>query len=143
MILETLDGAATGAMSQEVEPPSGATPHQLTCCHAYCSACVIAGLQVRWGGYSPCQHNLSYKLILLQLVSQLILQLKVQLSGPCFLLFYWCVVQGKTYRPNVVRIGSEEAPVSQRAKDVWVDVLIARYMDMDSATWEHRQVLKP
>lgn len=59
------------------------------------------------------------------------------------LTFHWCVVQGKTYRPNVVRIGSEEAPVSQRAKDVWVDLLIARYMDMDSATWEHRQVLKP
>ena len=28
------------------------------------------------------------------------------------------------YRPNVVRIGSEEAPLSQRAKDVWVDGLI-------------------
>ena len=50
-----------------------------------------------------------------------------------------CGVQGNAYRPNVVRIGSEEAPVSQRAKDVWVDVLIARYMDMDSTTWEHRQ----
>ncbi|KAL0032313.1 hypothetical protein WJX79_004546 [Trebouxia sp. C0005] len=46
--------------------------------------------------------------------------------------------QGNTYRPNVVRIGSEEAPVSQRAKDVWVDVLIKRYMDMDSATWQRR-----
>ncbi|KAL0034221.1 hypothetical protein WJX77_004006 [Trebouxia sp. C0004] len=46
--------------------------------------------------------------------------------------------QGNTYRPNVVRIGSEEAPVSQRAKDVWVDVLINRYMDMDSATWQRR-----
>lgn len=28
------------------------------------------------------------------------------------------------YRPNVVRIGSEEAPLAQRAKDVWVDGLI-------------------
>lgn len=33
-------------------------------------------------------------------------------------------MQGKVYRPNVVRIGSEEAPLSQRAKDVWVDGLI-------------------
>ncbi len=47
-------------------------------------------------------------------------------------------MQGNTYRPNVVRIGSEEAPVSQRAKDVWVDVLINRYMDMDSVTWQRR-----
>ena len=52
-----------------------------------------------------------------------------------------CVpLQGKVYRPNVVRIGSEEAPVSQRARDVWVDMLIARYTDMDPATWQHRSV---
>ena len=49
-----------------------------------------------------------------------------------------CGVQGNVYRPNVVRIGSEEAPVSARAKDVWVDGLIARYMDMDTTTWAHR-----
>lgn len=47
-------------------------------------------------------------------------------------------MQGNVYRPNVVRIGSEEAPVSERAKDVWVDGLITRYMDMDTVTWEHR-----
>lgn len=47
-------------------------------------------------------------------------------------------LQGNVYRPNVVRIGSEEAPVSARAKDVWVDGLIAHYMDMDITTWTHR-----
>ena len=36
-------------------------------------------------------------------------------------------MQGKPYRPNVVRIGSEEAPLAQRAKDVWVDGLIRQY----------------
>ncbi|KAL3156802.1 hypothetical protein ABBQ38_001073 [Trebouxia sp. C0009 RCD-2024] len=46
--------------------------------------------------------------------------------------------KGNVYRPNVVRIGSEEAPVSARAKDVWVDGLIASYMDMDSMAWTHR-----
>ena len=50
------------------------------------------------------------------------------------------VMQGNVYRPNVVRIGSEEAPVSQRARDVWVDLLIARYTDMDPATWQRRLV---
>ena len=50
-------------------------------------------------------------------------------------------VQGNVYRPNVVRIGSEEAPVSERAKDVWVDGLITRYMDMDTVTWEHRSAI--
>lgn len=47
------------------------------------------------------------------------------------------------YRPNVVRIGSEEAPVSARAKDVWVDGLIARYMDMDTVGWTHRYRCHP
>ena len=50
-------------------------------------------------------------------------------------------LQGNVYRPNVVRIGSEEAPVSARAKDVWVDGLIARYMDMDTTTWTQRSLL--
>ena len=36
-------------------------------------------------------------------------------------------MQGKPYRPNVVRIGSEEAPLAQRARDVWVDGLIRQY----------------
>ena len=36
-------------------------------------------------------------------------------------------MQGKPYRPNVVRIGSEEAPLAQRAKDVWVDGLVRQY----------------
>ena len=49
------------------------------------------------------------------------------------------LVQGNVYRPNVVRIGSEEAPVSQRAREVWVDLLIARYTDMDPAAWQRRQ----
>ena len=39
----------------------------------------------------------------------------------------YMLVQGKPYRPNVVRIGSEEAPLAQRAKDVWVDGLIRQY----------------
>jgi hypothetical protein len=39
-------------------------------------------------------------------------------------------VQGRVYRPNVVRVGSEEAPLSARARDVWVDSLIKRYLDM-------------
>ena len=55
----------------------------------------------------------------------------------------WIGLQGNVYRPNVVRIGSEEAPVSDRAKDVWVDGLIARYMDMDTLTWEHRCAYLP
>lgn len=50
------------------------------------------------------------------------------------------MVQGNTYRPNVVRIGSEEAPVSERAKHVWVDGLIKGYMAMDADTWDRRQV---
>lgn len=33
-------------------------------------------------------------------------------------------VQGGVYRPDVVRVGAEEAPLSQRARDVWVDGLI-------------------
>ena len=49
-------------------------------------------------------------------------------------------MQGNTYRPNVVRIGSEEAPVSERAKHVWVDGLIKGYMAMDADTWDRRQV---
>ena len=36
-------------------------------------------------------------------------------------------LQGKPYRPNVVRIGSEEAPLAQRARAVWVDGLIRQY----------------
>ena len=39
--------------------------------------------------------------------------------------------QGRVYRPNVVRVGSEEAPLSARARDVWVDGLTRRYMDME------------
>ena len=49
-----------------------------------------------------------------------------------------CVLQGNVYRPNVVRIGSEEAPVSERARVVWVDGLIKDYMDMDATTWDRR-----
>lgn len=41
-----------------------------------------------------------------------------------------CVLQGHMYRPNVVRVGSDTAPLSQRAKDVWVDGMIQRYLDM-------------
>lgn len=52
-------------------------------------------------------------------------------------------MQGNVYRPNVVRIGSEAAPVSARARDVWVDGLIARYMDMDTTTWTHRSLPSP
>lgn len=39
-------------------------------------------------------------------------------------------LQGRVYRPNVVRVGSEEAPLSARARDVWVDGLVRRYLDM-------------
>ena len=50
--------------------------------------------------------------------------------------------QGRVYRPNVVRVGSEEAPLSARARDVWVDGLIRRYMDMEQpghfpCSWQH------
>eukprot|EP00884_Botryococcus_braunii_P008434 jgi/Botrbrau1/17592/Bobra.0166s0033.2 len=38
--------------------------------------------------------------------------------------------EGRVYRPNVVRVGSDTAPLSRRAKDVWVDGMIQRYMDM-------------
>ena len=31
---------------------------------------------------------------------------------------------GRIYRPSVVRVGSEDAPIQQRARDVWVDTLI-------------------
>ena len=42
-------------------------------------------------------------------------------------------MQGGVYRPDVVRVGSEEAPLSQRARDVWVDGLIrhATHPDQD------------
>ena len=49
-------------------------------------------------------------------------------SGPPARLF---AAQGRVYRPNVVRVGSEEAPLSARARDVWVDGLTRRYMDME------------
>ena len=39
-------------------------------------------------------------------------------------------MQGKPYRPNVVRIGSEEAPLAPRAKDVWVDGLVRQYTQL-------------
>lgn len=39
-------------------------------------------------------------------------------------------LQGHMYRPNVVRVGSDTAPLSQRAKDVWVDGMIQRYLDL-------------
>ena len=31
---------------------------------------------------------------------------------------------GKMYRPSVVRVGSEDAPIQPRARDVWVETLI-------------------
>lgn len=41
------------------------------------------------------------------------------------------------YRPNVVRIGSEDAPLAPRSRDVWVDGLIRRYMTMTREQWAH------
>ncbi len=47
-------------------------------------------------------------------------------------------LQGCLYRPNVVRVGSEEAPLAERARDVWVDGLIRRYLDMEQGEWGYR-----
>jgi hypothetical protein len=44
-------------------------------------------------------------------------------------------VQGRVYRPNVVRVGSDFAPLSQRARDVWVDGLIQQYVEMSEREW--------
>ncbi|KAK9824183.1 hypothetical protein WJX72_008399 [[Myrmecia] bisecta] len=46
--------------------------------------------------------------------------------------------QGRIYRPNVVRVGSDQAPLAQRAKDVWVDGLVANYVEMSSEEWTSR-----
>uniref|UniRef100_A0A061SGN7 Senataxin n=1 Tax=Tetraselmis sp. GSL018 TaxID=582737 RepID=A0A061SGN7_9CHLO len=35
---------------------------------------------------------------------------------------------GSMYWPNVVRVGSEAAPLSQRARDVWVDNIVNQYL---------------
>jgi len=45
---------------------------------------------------------------------------------------------GAVYRPNVVRVGSEDAPLAARAREVWVDGLIRRYLDMDPGEWTYR-----
>jgi hypothetical protein len=45
--------------------------------------------------------------------------------------------QGKVYRPNVVRVGSEEAPLASRVRDVWVDGLVRRYVGLTRAQWAH------
>ncbi len=47
--------------------------------------------------------------------------------------------QGKPYRPNVVRIGSEEAPLAQRARDVWVDGLVRQYTNLHPEVHSQRK----
>jgi hypothetical protein len=47
------------------------------------------------------------------------------------------------YRPNVVRVGSEDAPLAARAREVWVDGLIRRYLDMDPGEWTYRYQARP
>lgn len=37
-----------------------------------------------------------------------------------------------------MRVGSEEAPLAERARDVWVDGLIRRYLDMEQGEWGYR-----
>ena len=48
-------------------------------------------------------------------------------------------LQGKPYRPNVVRIGSEEAPLAQRARDVWVDGLVRQYTGLHPEVHSQRK----
>ena len=50
---------------------------------------------------------------------------------------------GAVYRPNVVRVGSEDAPLAARAREVWVDGLIRRYLDMDPGEWTYRYQARP
>ena len=45
------------------------------------------------------------------------------------------VMQGGSYRPNVVRIGAEEA-LSPMARHVWTDQTIDGLLQMDPGQWE-------
>ena len=45
------------------------------------------------------------------------------------------VMQGGSYRPNVVRIGAEEA-ISPMARHVWTDCTIDGLLQMDPGQWE-------
>ena len=46
--------------------------------------------------------------------------------------------QGRTYRPAVVRVGSDVAPLSERARDVWVDGLIAKLLSLSEPDWRRK-----
>lgn len=43
----------------------------------------------------------------------------------------------------MVRVGSEDAPLAERAREVWVDGLIRRYLDMDAGEWTYRYQARP
>lgn len=50
----------------------------------------------------------------------------------------WCCgFQGQMYCPNVVRIGSDDAPISDRARHVKVEELMQGFMELPPAAWHH------
>ncbi|KXZ56978.1 hypothetical protein GPECTOR_1g883 [Gonium pectorale] len=42
---------------------------------------------------------------------------------------------GATYRPNVVRVGAEEAPLSEAVKAVWTEAMMNRYEALGAEGW--------
>ncbi|GLI69287.1 hypothetical protein VaNZ11_013870, partial [Volvox africanus] len=47
----------------------------------------------------------------------------------------FCDFGGTSYRPNVVRVGAEEAPLSDAVKAVWTEAMINRYEAMGAELW--------
>ena len=43
--------------------------------------------------------------------------------------------RGQLYSPAVVRVGSDDAPLSEEVKEVWIDRLVGRYLDIPTQQW--------
>ena len=51
------------------------------------------------------------------------------------------LLAGRTYRPNVVRVGSEVGgAVNPAVRDRLVGLMVERYKNMSQADWQHRCV---
>ena len=46
--------------------------------------------------------------------------------------------EGRRYFPNVVRVGSEDAPVSDAVKAVWLETLVSAFMKKEKSEWDRR-----
>ncbi|CAD7703891.1 unnamed protein product [Ostreobium quekettii] len=46
--------------------------------------------------------------------------------------------EGGRYCPNAVRVGSEDAPISEAVKAVWSETLVSGYLKMEEAEWDRR-----